>query len=264
MRVPRAQGMADLSVKLRGGCSVLDRFRTSGSLKVLWPRSTGRLDGVVINTAGGVTGGDRMALRARIGAGAHLALTTQAAERAYRAASGIARVTAEVSVHDEAQLSWLPQELILFNGAALERRLQVDLAASARLLLVEPVVLGRAAMNEHLHDLHFDDRIMVSRAGVPLYRDGIRLTGDAEAQMARGATGQAAGALALVLYVAPDAALHLDSVRALLPATAGASLLQADVLVLRLLAPDSFDLRRSLLPVLDRLSDDTLPASWRL
>ncbi|MBT8410733.1 MAG: urease accessory protein UreD [Octadecabacter sp.] len=259
--VPRAIGTAQIAVKARAGSSVIDTFRTSGSLKVLWPRSATRLDGIVINTAGGVTGGDRMDLRATVGKGAHLGLTTQAAERAYRADNGTARVTTEVTVGEWAALSWLPQELILFDGAALDRRLRVDMADSARLLLVEPVVLGRAAMREKLRDVAFHDRITVNRGGLPLYRDAIRLTGDVQALMARQALGQGAGAMALVLYVAPDAEAHLTPVRALLPATGGATLLQRDVLVVRMLAPDSFELRRALLPVLDRLSEDTLPTS---
>lgn len=261
---PRAIGTAQIAVKARAGRSVIDTFRTSGSLKVLWPRSATRLDGIVINTAGGVTGGDRMDLRATVGAGAHLGLTTQAAERAYRADSDVARVTSEVSVGEGGVLSWLPQELILFDGAALDRRLRVDLANDARLLLVEPVVLGRAAMCEALRDVTFRDRIEVNRGGAPLYRDAIRLAGDVQARMARRALGRGAGAMALVLYVAPDAEVHLTPVRALLPATGGATLLRPDVMAVRMLAADSFDLRRSLLPVLDRLSEDTLPASWRL
>lgn len=262
--VPRAIGTAQIAVKARGGRSVIDTFRTSGSMKVLWPRSATRLDGIVINTAGGVTGGDRMDLRASVGAGAHLGLTTQAAERAYRADSGTARVTTEVTVGEGGALSWLPQELILFDGSALDRRLRVDLAADARMLLVEPVVLGRVAMREQLGAVTFQDRIAVNRGRAPLYRDAIRLAGDVQAQMARRALGRGAGAMALVLYVAPDAEAHLAPVRGLLPATGGATLLQPDVLALRLLAADSFELRRSLLPVLDRLSGDTLPASWRL
>lgn len=262
--VPRAIGTAQIAVKARGGRSVIDTFRTSGSMKVLWPRSATRLDGIVINTAGGVTGGDRMDLRASVGAGAHLGLTTQAAERAYRADSGTARVTTEVTVGEGGALSWLPQELILFDGSALDRRLRVDLAADSRMLLVEPVVLGRVAMREQLGAVTFQDRIAVNRGRAPLYRDAIRLAGDVQAQMARRALGRGAGAMALVLYVAPDAEAHLAPVRGLLPATGGATLLQPDVLALRLLAADSFELRRSLLPVLDRLSGDTLPASWRL
>jgi len=52
--------------------------------------------------------------------------------------------------------------------------------------------------------------------------------------------------------------------RALLPDTAGASLLAKDVLVLRLLAPDSFTLRKVLVPVLRLLNDTEIPRCWMI
>ena len=161
-------------------------------------------------------------------------------------------------------LHWLPQELILFEGARLRRRLRADLASDARLLLVEPVIFGRGAMGEHLNDVGFDDRIEVWREGVPLYVDAVHLTGDLEARMARAALGGGAGAMASLVYVAPDAEAHLPPLREMLPETCGVSLMREDLLILRMLARDSLNLRRSLLPVLDRLSRDTLPTSWRL
>ena len=109
-----------------------------------------------------------------------------------------------------------------------------------------------------------DDRIEVWREGVPLYVDAVHLTGDLEARMARAALGGGAGAMASLVYVAPDAEAHLAPLREMLPETCGVSLMREDLLILRMLARDSLNLRRSLLPVLDRLSRDTLPTSWRL
>ncbi|GER07574.1 hypothetical protein JCM17843_18840 [Kordiimonadales bacterium JCM 17843] len=50
----------------------------------------------------------------------------------------------------------------------------------------------------------------------------------------------------------------------MLPITAGASMIAEDILVMRLLAADGYEMRRSLIPVLDYLSQSTLPLSWRL
>ena len=262
---PRARGALRLSSKTRGRASVLDGLRQSGATKALFPQGRASLEAIVINTAGGITGGDRFRIDAGAGAGSHLTLTTQAAERAYRAQPGeTGRVSTRLSVAEGARIDWLPQELILFEGATLERRLEVDLAPDARLLLVEPVIFGRRAMGERLHDLRFNDRIAVNRDGKPIYRDGLQLSGDLVHTTARPATGGGAGAMACLVYVASDAEAHLAPIRAALPETGGASLIGADILVLRLLAPDGFALRRTLLPVLDRLTDNTLPASWRL
>jgi len=258
-------GAAALSSKQVAGRSVLDGLRQSGAFKLLFPRSGVQLQAIMINTAGGVTGGDRFTLDARVGAGTRLSLTTQAAERAYRAQPAeIGQIRSMATVGDAACLHWLPQELILYDGCSIQRQLRIDLAATARLLMVEPIVFGRTAMGECLSAGHFRDRIEVNRAGRPLYRDALHLSGDIAARLARDAVAGGAVAMAGLLYVAPDAAAHLDHVRALLGDHGGASLLRADVLALRLVAADSHLLRQHLLPVLDLLSQSNLPASWRL
>ena len=96
------------------------------------------------------------------------------------------------------------------------------------------------------------------------YYDGMTISGDAVAHMARAAIGNGAGAMASLVLVRKDAEAQLTNVRQLLPATAGASLLAPDVLVMRQLAADSFELRRCLIPILDHLTNNSLPISWRL
>lgn len=261
---PRAEGALMVSAKRQGASSVIDRYRPSGAMKAMFPRRPGPLEAIVINSAGGITGGDRLRISAEAGEGAHLVLTTQAAERAYRAARGWGAVDSRLRAAPGARLFWLPQELILYQGAALRRRLRIALAGDARLLMVEPVIFGRAAMGERLTDASLHDRIEITRDGVALYHDAVRLEGDLQARLARAGIAAGAGAMASVVYVGPEAEAHLPAVRAALPAAGGASLLRPDLLAVRLLAEDGFLLRRHLLPVLDRLSQDTLPTSWRL
>lgn len=262
---PRAIGQALVSSKTGSFGSTLDRLRQSGALKLLFPKNTEAFQAIVVNTAGGVTGGDDFQLHATAGAGAHLTLTTQAAERAYRAQGGqIGHVENRLDVEDGGSLFWLPQETILYNASALHRRLTVDLASNARFLMVEPVLFGRRAMGEDASTLHFRDRVDIRRAGRPLYRDGVTLEGPVGKVLDRPATGNGARALASLVYVDPGAAGRLESVRARIGTIGGASLLQPDMLVARMLAQDGFALRQALLPVLDLLTDNTLPQSWRL
>ena len=262
--IPRSDGWAHLRVKSHDGTTAIDHLRSSGALKLLFPRSNTRLDAILINTSGGLTGGDKMAFQAQVGRGAVLGLTTQAAERAYRAADGVAQVHSHITVEQDSTLTWLPQELIVFDGAALERSLHIELETQAKVLMVEPIVFGRAAMGETVHSVHFSDLVEITRAGKPLYTDQMRFSGDFTAQMARPAMGNGACAMASLVYVAPDADRHLSAIRAALPQTGGASLLHQDVLVMRILASDGFDLRRYLLPILDRLTQNSVPAPWRL
>lgn len=218
----------------------------------------------MINTSGGLTGGDQLDIEVSAGAGSHMTLTTQAAERAYRSKEGYARMDSQLTVAAGASMHWLPQELILFEGARLNRSLQVDLAENARFLMVEPMIFGRTAMGEVLNDVEFKDKIRVNRTGQPLYFDGMHLKGDVASQLTGVSRANGAGAMVSLLYVAPDAEAHLAPLRARLPQTGGATLLAPDVLVLRLVASDSHTLRSPLLPILDRLSGDGLPTSWRL
>ncbi|MCR8827062.1 urease accessory protein UreD [Pseudosulfitobacter koreensis] len=265
-RQPRARGRIAVSAKLARGRSVLADLHQAGSSKCLFPRyDSTALDAVILNTAGGITGGDHYAVAAEAQPGTTLCLTTQACERAYRAQTGeVGQVRNTLTVGAGARIDWLPQETILYDGAALDRRLQIDLATDARLLMVEPLVFGRAAMGERLNAVAFRDRIMIDRAGVPLYRDALMLNGEVSAHLAKPFVANGAGAMAAMIYIAPDAAGQLDAVRAMLPDTAAASLIGDEMLVARFLAPDSFELRRSLLPVLAHLRGGPLPRTWMI
>lgn len=267
---PRARGQVRLSSKAmaRGSAtaSVLDDLRQQGSLKALFPRSRGNaLDAVLLNTGGGVTGGDRFDIAATAGADTHLVLTTQAAERAYRAQPDeTGRIRNRLTVQPGARLDWLPQETILFDGAAIDRRLAVDLHGDARLLLVEPLVFGRHAMGETLRHGRLADRIDIRRDGALLFADRTALQGDITAHLARPAVADGAGAMATVLYAAPDAERVLAVARETLPPEGGVSLIREGLLFARLLARDGFTLRQHLLPLIACLSTTPLPRTWTI
>lgn len=262
---PRARGSVRVSAKRRGDLSVIDQLAMSGSTKVLFPRGERGLDAMLINTAGGVTGGDAFETFAEAGHGAELTLTTQAAERAYAARGAMpGRIETRLSVGGDARLNWLPQETILFERSNLVRRLQVELTASARFFMVEPLILGRVAMGETLRDVRFHDRVEITRDGVPIYHDAVRLSGDVNTKLSSAATMGGARAMAALVFAAPEAEAYLDRLRAFLPETAGASLLAPDLLVSRIVAPDSFALRRVLVPAIRLLNHDEIPRPWML
>ncbi|WP_371808253.1 urease accessory protein UreD [Ruegeria sp. HKCCA5491] len=263
---PRAKGAIRLSAKQLGEKSVLDGFRQSGSFKCLFPRTDGNaLDAVLLNTAGGITGGDAFRFSGHAGDGTTLTLTTQACERAYKAKPGPSgQIVNHLSVAPGARLNWLPQETILFDGSALDRRLQIDLAPDATALMVEPLIFGRMAMGETLTNIRLRDRIEIARDGAPLFMDAMQFDGDLHAHLAKTHIAGGAGAMALVAFASPTAEGQIGPIRAMLPSTAGASLIQSDLLVIRVLAEDSFTLRRTLMPVLRRLNNDTLPRCWMI
>lgn len=266
---PRAIGSVSVSCKLRDGLTVLERLHQKGSMKVLFPRVSGPQDhtltGIMLNTAGGVTGGDRFDISTSVAPGCHMVVTTQAAERAYRAQPGeVAHLTNRISVDQQARMDWLPQETLLYDRSALCRSLSADLAIDARLLMVEPVIFGRAEMGERLTHIEFRDRVEVRREGRIVFADRTLLTGDATTRMLGTATGAGCGAMASVLLAAPDAERFLDPARALMPSTGGVSLIRDGVLFARLLAVDGFTLRQTLVPLIELLGAAPIPRTWMI
>ena len=253
-----------MRAKCRGGETVIADLRQEGSLKALFPKVRGdALDAVFLNTAGGLTGGDRMQIAAEADAGAHLVMSSQAAERGYRAQPGeVAHVELTLRAGADGRIDWMPQETILFDRAAVSRRMRLHLQGNATALLVEPVVLGRRAMGETVREVFFQDQWRVWRDGRLIFADAVRLAGDATQLMARNAIGRGATALATILLAGPSAAERFG--RLSLDGFSGASLIADDLLLVRLLAEDGFALRHQMIPVMTALADVPVPRVWRL
>ncbi len=267
----RAHGALRLDVGRRAEATRLLGLRQEGCLKLLFPRrETGAaLEGVLVNSSGGVAACDRLHSTVRCREGASLLLTTQAAERCYRARPGEASATIDVSIRldADAALEWLPQETILFDCAALVRRLRVEMHDTARLLLAECRVFGRVGSGEIVRSLAFEDRIEIVRAGRLILLDSLRIDGDAHELLERRAVGNGATAAATVILVAADARDRLGRVRALLDEVAdpdaGASAWDG-MLVVRMVGRDAARQRACLVRVLETLRDGRpLPRVWR-
>lgn len=266
-RPQRARGRAMVSAQLREARSVIRDLAMSGSAKLLFPRGQGPLlDAVFLNSAGGITGGDAFALEGRAHIGAGLRLTTQAAERIYRSVgdSPPGEVHTTLEAAPGSTLHWLPQETILYDGAALSRRLRIDMAGDARVLACETLIFGRKAMGESVDALRLADRIDLYRDDALVFADRLRLDGDALAALNRSAVAGGGLAVASVLVAGPQAAALLKPLRALLGTGAGASALDDDLIFLRLVAEDGFAMRRTLVPVLQTVTGGDLPRPWML
>lgn len=263
---PRARGALRLSAKARDGASVIDGLRQSGSYRMMFPRSAPpELMGVVVNCAGGMTGGDRFDLHSTAGPDCTMTLTTQAAERIYRATGAeTARLTTHLQVAQGARLNWLPQETILFDGSRFVRRLEVDLAMGASFLMIEPLLFGRTAMGEHLRDVSFADTVGIRRAGQLIHADASRLQGDVETQLASRATSAGGRAMASVVLASGDAETMLEPARDMIGPSGAASLKAPDLLCIRLIARDAMALRRAAIPLIALLSGAAIPKTWTL
>jgi UreD urease accessory protein len=132
----RAEGSCRIVLSgSESGTRVMDVFQRS-PIRVMFPRIGGAAvnEAVLINTAGGIAGGDRLECGVTALADASIAVTSQAAEKVYRALNEPARITTKLKACEGAKLAWLPQETIVFNCARLSRETEIELSSGAQLL----------------------------------------------------------------------------------------------------------------------------------
>lgn len=268
-RHQRVDARGRLAVKRRSGRSRVDRLFQEGAAKIRMPVPDGdALEAVLINTAGGLTGGDKLSWDIDIAAGASAVVTTQACEKLYRAGGGKARVAVDLGVAAGGRLCWLPQETILFDGSALSRRIACGLAADAELLLCEATIVGRSAHGEIVTRAHFRDDWRVRIDGRLVHAEAMLLGGRVDAVLGLPAVAGGAKAFASVLMIGPRAEAMLKPARAILDGAGGASFWEiagTGKLLARLVAGDGFALRQRLVPLLGLLNGQAgLPRVWAL
>jgi urease accessory protein len=261
----RALGRIAVSVAAGADGSRRQRVHEAGALRVRFPNVAGKgaLDAVIINTAGGMTGGDRFDIDVAVGAGARLTVTTAAAEKIYRSLGPAAEIGVKLDVGPGAALAWLPHQTILFDRVRLRRAIEVSLAPDANLLLAEAVVFGRSAMGETVAQGHLLDRWRVRRGSTLVFAESLRLDGAMTQRLAERAIAGGGVAVASVLKLPGDEEA-VAAVRALEKDFAGEVGVSAwnGLAVARLVAPDGAALHHDLIAVLTALGDMPLPRLW--
>jgi len=266
----RAKGRLSLEFRRDAAMSRtrVQKFYQEGCLKARLPRPVdGICEAITMNISGGIAGGDSLDTEIALSSGAECCVTTQAAERVYRALNFLpAQVSTQVILGAGARLDYLPQETILFDGFALRRSLHIALAEDARFLGVESVVFGRQAMGETVRQGSLRDRISLVRDKKLVLHDVNRLEGEIAAQLARKAVASGNIAMASLIYAGPDADSLLPLIRGAMAeqaCEAGASAFEG-IIFGRILAPSAADLRRCVVAVLNSSRDGrALPRSWQ-
>jgi urease accessory protein len=259
----RAVGGIALAVQARQGMSRPSRLHEHGSSRVRFPGAPAReLEAVTVNTAGGIAGGDRFAFDVTLDEGAAAVVSSAAAEKVYRSLGPDATIAVRLDLRDGARLAWLPQETILFDGARLNRTIEVALAPDAQLLLAEAVVFGRTAMGESVQEGRLFDRWRVRRGGRLVFAEALRLAGAIADKLGRAAVTRGGVAVATVL-TAPGDDTDVQAVRGLenVQGEVGASAWNG-IAVTRLVARTGAALRHDLTLVLGVLRTSPLPRLW--
>lgn len=254
--------------------SVIDTLYQQGSARIRFPNQThGPLHAVLLNTAGGLTGDDDIHWHASANSHSHLCVSTAACEKIYRTHGPCARQKTTLQAGENARLEWLPQESILFNGANLHRTLELNMHSSSEALIVESLVFGRHAMNEQGDNAIVRDRWRIYRNDRLLHAEDLHINMNTNANIRSQSQLHHYGAISTMVLIAnelPEWFANLSKrVSALIPAETtyarvGVSSLPSR-LVIRLVANDSFQLRKILLPCIEILNDDRLiPVVWKV
>ncbi len=248
------------------GITRLQHLEEYGGFRAKFPRPEHGCEAVTINTGGGMLGGDHYRFDVALGPGATALISSQSAERVYRALDEPTLVDVSLRAAAGATVHWVPQETILFSGAGLTRRIEADIAADATLLIVESMVFGREAHGENVRTGTLRDTWRIRRAGELIYADAVRLDGDMHAILQTKAIANGARASATVLYIAPDAEDRRDAARDALGEPRGRAALSAwnGMLAARFLAPDSATLRADIYRLTEVLMHRPMPRVWAI
>ncbi|WP_026479612.1 urease accessory protein UreD [Ahrensia sp. 13_GOM-1096m] len=262
----RNAGSARLSVTGVSGNTMLENLYQSGNAKLRIPEryESGPLEAVMINIAGGMTGGDTLDWDFSAHDNAELTLTSQACEKIYKSSSGQAVADIALNASSGSHINWLPQETIVFDRANLLRKVNIDLSDNASALIVEALVFGRKAMGEIVKEAAIRDRWRVQQNGALIHAEELWISGPIDEQLSNKAIAAGNKAIATVLFVSPTAEQSMAQLNNIIGENGAVSCWNGKLL-LRILAMDSYDLRRTLIPVIQCLSGgQKLPKCWTL
>jgi len=262
-------GILRLGLKRRGDATVLDRLYQSGCLRarLFKPEPQHCTEAVLLNTSGGLVGGDSLFQDVQWGPATHATVTTLACEKLYRTASRTATVQTTLSVAEGASAEWLPQETIVFDRAMVKRDLQVRLAVGATFTGVESILLGRTEMGERVQRVWLRDGWRIWRGDKLIYADAFNLGGDVSELLARAPTLQGHLAFANLVHIGPRAEAELQHIRDFLAdngCVCGASAWNG-MLSIRLVARDGATLRQAVARALGAIRGNlALPRVWQM
>jgi urease accessory protein len=261
----RAFGQAMVRLVAAGPVTQLADLRQEGSARAMLPRSAPeRPEVVFLNTSGGLTSGDRIGFALELAAGARVQATTQTAERAYLALEGPAQLSVSMTAGAGADLVWLPQETILFEGSDLSRETEVALDDGAGCLTLEMVVLGRRAMGERPRAARLADRRRVTLRGRPLWVEQLRL--DAGVATDGAAVLGGGSAFATLAFCGQGREAAVDALRAV-PVPEGVTAAVSGWngrCLLRAVAAEPWPLKLYLGAAMARLTGRPLPRVWQM
>jgi urease accessory protein len=244
----------------------IEKLYQAGCTKMMLPKTYSEMtEAVMLNTAGGITGGDHLDISV-VAQDCALVVTSQTAERFYKSSTSPAKISIQLKAQESTKLHWLPQETILFDGAEIDRTIRLDMQSGSQCLIAESLVLGREAMGEVLQSCHFTDSWRLYRDGVLFHAEQLRLTGDVRDVLAASAGGNAARLLTTIIYAGADAEQAAERLKPIISSSRSTSATSCwrEKLVVRLVSADTPAGRTDIVKLLLALRQQPLPRVWQV
>jgi urease accessory protein len=167
-------GSLDLVYGWKRDATQVIHAQTQAPLKLqrpFYPEGKEFCHSVVLHTAGGIVGGDRLTQKIHLQPHTQGMITTAAAAKVYRSNGQEATQQITLNVDAGAYLEWLPQETILFNGAKYRQDIRVNLADGGCWLGWEITRFGRTARGEKFTNGEARSRLEIWKDNQPLWID---------------------------------------------------------------------------------------------
>ena len=274
LRMQRSVGHCQVTTKSHQGRTALDDLRQEGASKVMFPRrdNSDWFEAVLVNTSGGLAGGDRFEVAFSGGADTKTVLTNQACEKNYRALGEAASLKIRLQLLPGAELFWCPQETILFNGSRIERSIRVDMDTNSSLVMLETVLFGRAASDEIFKQGSLSDQWRIHMDGRLVHAEALQVDINSAQRLQQAARLGRHTAMSTIIVINPPAGFEARPIQRLSSqlehgalAASSWSVGDAKKIVVRALARNGYAMRQLLDTVFKTLPfPRPLPRVWRV
>jgi len=242
------------------------KFFQSGCCKILNPKNYNEFkELVLINTAGGITCNDNIDINANIN-NSKLSICTQAAEKIYAGIGDPARVEININLNNST-MYWLPKELILFDNSKLRRNININLSDNSNLIFCETTIFGRKAMSEKIKNISFSDQWKIYSNSSIKHFEAINIKGSTIDNFKNNYTFSNQSSLSTILIFG-DIVHQLESVLRKVKKSLGNHFCEMtkfdDKIIIRCLADDNYDLKKTLNIIMKNVINDKMPKSWDL
>ena len=244
----------------------LKKLFQSGSSKVLLPNSHKENNELVlINTAGGITCNDKIKINILVEK-SELSICTQAAEKIYAGIGDPAKVEINITLNNS-NLYWLPKELILFDNSKLDRKININLSNNSNLIFCETSIFGRKAMSEKIKNISFSDNWKIFIDSYFKHLEAINIKGSIEDNYKNNYTFASQSSLSTILIFGKIIHQLESELRKNVKNIQNHYCEMTkfdDKIIIRSLAKDNYDLKKTLNYIMKNIIDDKLPKSWDL